>query len=120
DTEPFETDESVATRLPPPAYRTIVRMSIRAQEPILFPSEAEVARLLAIPTPPPSPLTLLSSPLPQIPSPPTHTSPTYAKAPLVDHREEVPKADLPPQKRLCLIAPIPRFEVGESSIAVAA
>ncbi|GJT94706.1 hypothetical protein Tco_1090224 [Tanacetum coccineum] len=29
-------------------------------------------RLFALPTPPPSPLTPLSSPLPQIPSPPTH------------------------------------------------
>ncbi|GJS31347.1 putative reverse transcriptase domain-containing protein [Tanacetum coccineum] len=33
-------------------------------------SEAEVDRLLAISTPPPSPLTSYSSPLPQIPSPP--------------------------------------------------
>nr|GEX28013.1 hypothetical protein [Tanacetum cinerariifolium] len=48
----------------------------------------QVARLLALPTPPPSPLTLLSSSLPQIPSlplpvpsPPT-TSPTYAEEPL--------------------------------------
>ncbi|GJR81697.1 hypothetical protein Tco_0152482 [Tanacetum coccineum] len=56
--------------------------------PIPFPSEPEVARLLALPTPPPSPLTLLSSPLPQIPSPPLPlpspptTIPTYAEAPL--------------------------------------
>ncbi|GJV38718.1 putative reverse transcriptase domain-containing protein [Tanacetum coccineum] len=42
---------------PPPAYR----------------EEAE--RFLAIPTPPPSPLTPLSSPLPQIPSPPLLVSP---------------------------------------------
>ncbi|GKF06597.1 hypothetical protein Tco_0037265 [Tanacetum coccineum] len=59
-------------------------MSIRSQTPILFPFEEEVARLLALPTPPPSPLTPLSSPLssplPQIPSP--LTSPTYAQAPL--------------------------------------
>nr|GFA01766.1 putative reverse transcriptase domain-containing protein [Tanacetum cinerariifolium] len=55
---------------------------VAAQAPISFPYEAEVARLHAIPTPPPSPLTLLSSPLPQIPSPPTHTSPTYAEKPL--------------------------------------
>ncbi|GJW89642.1 hypothetical protein Tco_0167195, partial [Tanacetum coccineum] len=34
------------------------------------PFETEVARLLAIPTPPPSPLSLWSSLLPQIPSPP--------------------------------------------------
>ncbi|GJU87760.1 hypothetical protein Tco_1295306 [Tanacetum coccineum] len=50
ETEPFETDESAATPPPHPAYR--------------------VARILAIPTPPPSPLSLWSSPLPQIPSPP--------------------------------------------------
>ncbi|GKD37967.1 hypothetical protein Tco_1258174 [Tanacetum coccineum] len=46
----FETDESAATLPPHPAYR--------------------VARLLAIPTPPPSPLSPWLSPLPQIPSPP--------------------------------------------------
>ncbi|GJY39611.1 putative reverse transcriptase domain-containing protein [Tanacetum coccineum] len=44
--------------------------------------QSQVARLLVIPTPPPSPLTPLSSPLPQIASPPTHTSPTYVEAPL--------------------------------------
>ncbi|GJZ10693.1 hypothetical protein Tco_0545452 [Tanacetum coccineum] len=141
ETEPFETDESAATPPPPPAYNTTARM------------------LLAIPTPPPSPLTPLSSLLPQIPSPPTHTSPTYAEAPLgfraakirlraaspipsptsqpthhplplpppsspllppVDRREEVPEADLPPRKRLCLIAPTPRFKVRESSTTIAA
>ncbi|GJY03000.1 hypothetical protein Tco_0361152 [Tanacetum coccineum] len=63
ETEPFETDES-ATTPPPPAYRTTSRMFVRSQAPIPFPSEAEVDRLLALPTPPPSPLTPLSSPLP--------------------------------------------------------
>ncbi|GJU67114.1 reverse transcriptase domain-containing protein [Tanacetum coccineum] len=118
-----------------------------------------VARLLAIPTPPPSPIITLSSPLPQIPSPPVPvpspptTSPTYAEAPLgfraagirlraasplpsptsppthhplplpapsTSRKADIPKADIPPRKRLCLIAPTPRFEVGESSIATAA
>ncbi|GJQ99840.1 hypothetical protein Tco_0522825 [Tanacetum coccineum] len=88
ETEPFETDESAATLPPPHAYRTTARMSIRAQAHIPFPSEAEVTRLLDIPTPPPSLLTPLSSPLPQIPSPPfvvpspPTTSPTYTEAPL--------------------------------------
>ncbi|GJU48649.1 hypothetical protein Tco_1218204 [Tanacetum coccineum] len=54
ETDPFETDESSVTPPPPPAYRTTARMSIRAQTPIPFPSEAEVDKLLAIPTPPPS------------------------------------------------------------------
>ncbi|GJX21391.1 putative reverse transcriptase domain-containing protein [Tanacetum coccineum] len=68
---------------------------VRPQTPIPFPFEADVARLFALHTPPPSSLTLLSSLLPQIPSPPLHvsspplplssppiTSPTYAEAPL--------------------------------------
>ncbi|GJZ58311.1 hypothetical protein Tco_0613805 [Tanacetum coccineum] len=72
-----------------------------------IPSEAEVARLLALPTPPPSLLTPLSSPLPHIPSPPLPlpspptTSPTYAKAPLGYRAAGI------------------RFEVGESSSAAA-
>nr|GEV00635.1 reverse transcriptase domain-containing protein [Tanacetum cinerariifolium] len=89
ETKPFETDEFAATPPPqPPAYRTTARMSIRAQTLISFLSEAEVDKLRAIPTPPPSTLTSLSSPLPQIPytpfpipSPPT-TSPSYTEAPL--------------------------------------
>nr|GEU92770.1 hypothetical protein [Tanacetum cinerariifolium] len=89
ETDPFETDESAATPPPPHAYGTTSRISVRSQEPIPFPSEAEVVRLLALPTPPPFLLTLLSSPLPQIPlsplplpSPPTHTRHTYDEAPL--------------------------------------
>nr|GEV34534.1 hypothetical protein [Tanacetum cinerariifolium] len=88
ETKPLKTDESAATPPPPLPYCTTSRMFVRPQEPIPFPSKAEVARLLALPTPPPSPLTPLSSPLPQIPSPPLPvlspptTSPTYAKAPL--------------------------------------
>ncbi|GJX66953.1 hypothetical protein Tco_0302680 [Tanacetum coccineum] len=54
----------------PPAYRVTARMSIRPQTPAPFLSEEDAERFLAIPTPPPSPLTPLSSPLPQIPSPP--------------------------------------------------
>ncbi|GJR33865.1 hypothetical protein Tco_1209549 [Tanacetum coccineum] len=55
---------------PPPVHRTTARMSVRAQTPTSFLSEAEAERFLALTTPPPSPLTPLSSPLPQIPSPP--------------------------------------------------
>ncbi|GJS18296.1 hypothetical protein Tco_0412768 [Tanacetum coccineum] len=70
ETEPFETDESAATPPPHLAYRVMARISIRAQTPVSLPSDTEVARLLAIPTPPPSPLSPWSSPLPLIPSPP--------------------------------------------------
>ncbi|GJW43073.1 hypothetical protein Tco_0071872 [Tanacetum coccineum] len=40
--------------------------------------------------------------------------------PATDHREDVPKADVSPQKRLCLTAPTLRFEIGEISTSVAA
>ncbi|GKC62199.1 hypothetical protein Tco_1089797, partial [Tanacetum coccineum] len=105
DTEAFETDESAPTPPSPRSPQIVVPLSqtrlcrawktVRPQTPIPFPSEAEVASLLALPTPPPSPLTPLSSPLPQIPSPPLPvsslplplpspptTSPTYVEAPL--------------------------------------
>ncbi|GJV00285.1 retrovirus-related pol polyprotein from transposon TNT 1-94 [Tanacetum coccineum] len=52
------------------AYRVTARMSIRPRAPAPFLSEEVAKRFLALPTPPPSPLSLYSSPLPQIPSPP--------------------------------------------------
>ncbi|GKE75346.1 hypothetical protein Tco_1537387, partial [Tanacetum coccineum] len=70
ETEPFETDESTATPPPHPAYRVTARISIPYPVPTPVWSDAEVARLLAIFTPPSSPLSPWSSPLPQIPSPP--------------------------------------------------
>ncbi|GJZ49634.1 hypothetical protein Tco_0603824 [Tanacetum coccineum] len=70
ETEPVETDESAATPPPHPAYRVTARISIPAPVPTPVWSDAEVARLLAISTPPSSPLSPWSSPLPQIPSPP--------------------------------------------------
>ncbi|GKF96726.1 hypothetical protein Tco_0292547, partial [Tanacetum coccineum] len=63
ETEPFETDESAATP-PHPAYRVIARISIPAPVPTPVWSDAEVARLLAISTPPSSPLSPWSSSLP--------------------------------------------------------
>nr|GEX19182.1 retrovirus-related Pol polyprotein from transposon TNT 1-94 [Tanacetum cinerariifolium] len=88
ETEPFETDESAATPSPHPAYRVTARMFIIPQTPISLSSDTEIARLMAIPTPPPLPLSQLSSPLPHIPSPPLPllspppTDPTYEDAPL--------------------------------------
>ncbi|GJV14869.1 hypothetical protein Tco_1360192 [Tanacetum coccineum] len=74
ETELFETDESATTPPPHPAYRVTARISIRDEPPTPFWSDTEVARLLAIPTTPPSPLSPWSSPLPQIPSPPLSVS----------------------------------------------
>ncbi|GJV31095.1 hypothetical protein Tco_1391495 [Tanacetum coccineum] len=76
ETEPFETDEFAATPLPHPAYRVTARISIPTPVPTPVWSDAEVARLLAISTPPSSPLSSWSSPLPQIPFPPLHPIPS--------------------------------------------
>ncbi|GJZ47321.1 hypothetical protein Tco_0601153 [Tanacetum coccineum] len=70
ETKSFETDESAATPPPHPAYRVTARISIPAQVPTPVWSDVEVARLLAISTPPSSPLSPWSSPLTQIVFPP--------------------------------------------------
>ncbi|GJZ28187.1 hypothetical protein Tco_0572834, partial [Tanacetum coccineum] len=75
ETKPFETDESAATPPPHPAYRVTARISIPAPVPTPVWSDVEVARLLAISTPPSSPLSPWPSPLPQIPSPSLPLSP---------------------------------------------
>ncbi|GKF15102.1 hypothetical protein Tco_0056564 [Tanacetum coccineum] len=66
DEEEEKEHPALADSVPPPVHRVTVRMSIRAQTPISLPSDTEVTRLLAMPTPPPSPLSPLSSPLPPI------------------------------------------------------
>nr|GEW98459.1 hypothetical protein [Tanacetum cinerariifolium] len=70
ETEPFKTDEFVATPPPHPAYRTTARISIPAPVPMPAWTDSEVVRLLAISSPPASPLSLWSLPPPQIPFPP--------------------------------------------------
>nr|GEY94111.1 hypothetical protein [Tanacetum cinerariifolium] len=64
---------------------------------ISLPPEAEVERLLAMPTPLPSPLTSLSPP---------------------SAGDDIPETEMPPHKRLCLSTRGSRYEVGESSTAM--
>nr|GEU71424.1 hypothetical protein [Tanacetum cinerariifolium]GEV77420.1 hypothetical protein [Tanacetum cinerariifolium] len=110
-TELFETDEFVAT--PPHAYHITPRMYVRTQTPIPFPSEEEVARLLALPKPPLSPLTPLSSPPTWTPSL-LHMS---LHAPSTSRRADIPEADMPLRKRLLLTALTPRFEDAQTDRA---
>nr|GFD46070.1 hypothetical protein [Tanacetum cinerariifolium] len=56
ETEPFETDESTATPPTHPAYRTTARISIPGPVPMPAWTDSEVVRLLAISSPPASPL----------------------------------------------------------------
>ncbi|GJW68399.1 hypothetical protein Tco_0122823 [Tanacetum coccineum] len=113
-------------------------MSIRPQAPAPFLSEEVAERLLALPTPPPSPLSPYSSPLPQIPSPPLPipsqppNSPTYVEGSLGSraagirqrdalpspvHETKMPEICLPLRKRPCRTTPGPGYEVGESLAA---
>ncbi|GKF24256.1 hypothetical protein Tco_0076578, partial [Tanacetum coccineum] len=98
-------------------------------------------RVLALPTPPPSPLSPYSSPLPQIPSPllpippPPPIIPTYAEGSLGSraagirqrdalpshvYETEMPDMCFPLRKRPCRTTLGPGYEVGESSTAGAA
>ncbi|GKA31748.1 hypothetical protein Tco_0718053 [Tanacetum coccineum] len=124
--------------IPPPSTdiaTTGARIIVRLQASISLPPEAEVERLLAMPTPPPSPLISLSSPsagerlariastqalidavtaaLPSpllLPLPPSLYIP-----PPVDHRDDIPESELPPRKSSCLSTLGSRYEVRESS-----
>nr|GEU62499.1 retrovirus-related Pol polyprotein from transposon TNT 1-94 [Tanacetum cinerariifolium] len=96
--------------------------------------EAEIERLLAMPTPPPSQLATLSPPSAGerlarlastqalieavtaiLPSPPL--PPPLHMPPFVDHRDDIPETEMPPHNRLCLSTPGYRYEVGKSSTA---
>ncbi|GKE56969.1 hypothetical protein Tco_1496154, partial [Tanacetum coccineum] len=81
DEEEEEEHPAPADSIPPPIHRVTAWISIRAQTPVSLPSDTEVVRLLDIPTPPSSPLSPWSSPLPQIPSPPLLVSPPLPISP---------------------------------------
>nr|GEU69922.1 hypothetical protein [Tanacetum cinerariifolium] len=137
DDDDVETDEKEDEEHLAHSDSTAVASPAINHAPIPFPYEEEVAILLALQTPPPSPLTPLSSPLPQIPSPPTTqmraaAPPTYHSllpvgtplllpipfpAPSTSRRAGILEADMSPRKGLLLTAPIPWYEVRESSAA---
>ncbi|GJW45770.1 hypothetical protein Tco_0077416 [Tanacetum coccineum] len=122
--------ESESAPTPPLPRPRRARISVRPQTPMSAAAEALITAVaIVLPSsPPPYPLTPLLSPLPQIPSPPlplpspplplpAPSSPLLL--PATNHKEDVPVANVPPRKKLCLTAPTPRFEVGESSTAAA-
>nr|GFD10933.1 hypothetical protein [Tanacetum cinerariifolium] len=82
ETEPFEEGETAAT--PPPfGYRVAARISVQPHILMPFRSESEVERLLAIPTPPLSPVSLTSYTLPPHLMPfPIFTPPPTSSFPL--------------------------------------
>ncbi|GJT37918.1 hypothetical protein Tco_0937783 [Tanacetum coccineum] len=112
DKEEEEEHPAPADSVLTPVHHVTATMSVRAQTPISLPSKTKVARLLAIPTLPPSPLSLLSSllplilsPLPQILSPPLPVSspplpasltyPLEYRATMIRLRAEIPSTSHP-------------------------
>ncbi|GKF95007.1 hypothetical protein Tco_0284707, partial [Tanacetum coccineum] len=83
DGEEDEDHPAPADSVPPHVHRVTTWMFIRDEPPTPFWSEAEIARLLAIPSPPPSPLFPWSSQLPRIPSPPLLVSLPLPISPLL-------------------------------------
>nr|GFB42007.1 hypothetical protein [Tanacetum cinerariifolium] len=126
ETEPFEEGETAAT--PPPfGYRIAARISVQPHILIPFRSESEVERLLAIPTPPLSPVSLTSYILPQLFTPfpiytplPTSSFPLPSSILSTSGSESIPEVDIPLQKRARFTTPTSRYEIGESSVAAAA
>nr|GEV61341.1 ATP phosphoribosyltransferase 1, chloroplastic [Tanacetum cinerariifolium] len=123
--------------IPPPSTDTTItgaRIIVRLQAAISLPPEAEVERLLAMPTPPPSPLASLSPPSVRerlarlastqalsdavtttLPSPPLPL-PLYIPPP-VYRRDDIPETEMPPRKRLYLSTLGSRYEIRESYTA---
>nr|GFA87073.1 hypothetical protein [Tanacetum cinerariifolium] len=133
--------EGTRNVIPPASTDTTTtgaRITVWLQAAISLPPEVEVERLLAMPAPPPSPLTSLSPPsagerltlgmastqalmdavtaaLPSPPLPPL-PPPLYIPPP-VDRKDDVPETEMPPRKRLCLSTLGSRYEVEESYTA---
>nr|GEY19259.1 putative reverse transcriptase domain-containing protein [Tanacetum cinerariifolium] len=123
DDEEEEHPASTDSIPPPPALRVMARISFRPQPPILFFTKEEAKRFLAMHIPPPSPLTSLSSLLPQIPYPPLPASPPILPIPLpaaspplqllsFDRRADRTEVTFPPRKRLSIVH-CPGYEAGE-------
>nr|GFB84356.1 hypothetical protein [Tanacetum cinerariifolium] len=101
ETEPFEEGETTAT--PPPfGYRVAAKISVQPHILMPFRSESEVKRLLAIPTPPPSPVSLTLYTLPQLLMPlpiytplPTSLFPLPSSIPSTSGSKSIPEADIP-------------------------
>nr|GEY24267.1 hypothetical protein [Tanacetum cinerariifolium] len=86
-------------------------------------ASTDSTRLLAMPTPSPSPLTSLSPPsvgdrLARCTAPaalPSPLQPPSLYPPPVDRRDDIPESGQPPRKRICLSTLCSRYEVRESS-----
>nr|GFC41570.1 hypothetical protein [Tanacetum cinerariifolium] len=87
-------------------------------------SPGYITELLTIPTPPLSPVSSTSYPLPPFLMPlpiftplPTSSFPLPSSIPSTSGSESIPEADIPLRKRARFTTPTSRYKIGESSIA---
>nr|GEZ86017.1 hypothetical protein [Tanacetum cinerariifolium] len=119
--------EGKTVAAPPPfGYRVTARISVQPHILISFRLVSEVERLLTIPTPPPSPVSPTSYPLPPFLMPlpiftplPTSSFPLPLSLPSTSGSKSIPEVDIPLQKRARFTTPTGGYEVGKSSIAAA-
>nr|GFC63304.1 hypothetical protein [Tanacetum cinerariifolium] len=116
-----EEEEHLALTIPAPALYSSVSASEETE-----PFKEEVERLLAIPTPPLSPVSPTSyllppflMPLPIFTPLPTSSFLLPLSIPSTSGSESIPEADIPLQKRARFTTPTSRYEIGESSVAAA-
>nr|GEY50202.1 putative reverse transcriptase domain-containing protein [Tanacetum cinerariifolium] len=121
------TEGETAATPPPFGYRVAARISVQPHIFMPFRSESEVERLLAIPTPPLSPVSPTSYPLPPFLMPlpiftplPTSSFPLPSSLPSTSGSESIPEADISLRKRVRFTTLTGGYEVGKSSVAAAA
>nr|GEY67648.1 reverse transcriptase domain-containing protein [Tanacetum cinerariifolium] len=119
DIDASEEDETAVT--PPLSRLRRERIYIRPYTPMSPLFEARIpSPPLPIPSPPPIPSSPLPSPVPvETHAPEQDVVAALLMLPSTTRRSEVPKADMPPHKRLCFATPTTRFEVRESLPAAA-
>ncbi|GKE69737.1 hypothetical protein Tco_1527809, partial [Tanacetum coccineum] len=137
--ELFSPPEGTEPVIPPPSTditTTGAMITVQLQASISLLPEAEVERLLAMHTLPPSPpispsppsagerlariastQALVNAVTAALPSPPLPPPPSQYIPPSVDCRDDIPESEWPPRKRSCLFALGPMYKVGESSTA---
>nr|GEW98582.1 hypothetical protein [Tanacetum cinerariifolium] len=103
ETGPFEEDETAVT--PPPPRHHGVRISVRPQTPMAAFTQALIDAFTAgsslFPLPPTSPA--------------CDQAPLGHKTAMIHMRDDIPKEDMPPQRRFIFTAPLPGCDVAESS-----
>nr|GFA39253.1 hypothetical protein [Tanacetum cinerariifolium] len=108
ETEPLEEDETVVT--PPPLRHRGARISVRPQTPMAASTHALVDALAAGSFPfllPPTSLAYDWTPLGH-------------RTAMIRMRDDIPKKDMPPQRRFAFTTPPPGCDMAESSAAAAA